>query len=275
MENPYSDFNRRRFVQLAAASTLAVGARSSGAAATSPSETEAVVTPQPSPSITPDENTADIIVETLIAWGATHAFGIVGDGINSIIEAFRKRQDRIRYIGVRHEEAAAFMAAWPNTPAGSASASERRDRNWMNGLYDAALDGAPVIALTGLTFHDLIGVRYQQGVDTVRLMQGVALYNEQITGPEHAVIVTNRACRAALGDRAVAHLTISKDVQMTKISADKRSMRNPGARTSSSWLPAAPVPPADELQGRRRYSQLRSARSPFWPDKARSGRARN
>ena len=128
MQNPYSDFNRRRFVQLAAASTLAVGARSSGAAATSPSETEAVVTPQPSPSITPDENTADIIVETLIAWGATHAFGIVGDGINSIIEAFRKRQDRIRYIGVRHEEAAAFMAAGlANTPAGSAFASARPD----------------------------------------------------------------------------------------------------------------------------------------------------
>src|SRR3984957_6728425 len=79
-------------------------------------------------------------------------------------------------------------------------------------------------------------------------MQGVALYNEQITGPEHAVIVTNRACRAALGDRGVAHLTISKDVQMMKFSADKRSTRNPGARTSSSWLPAAPVPPAAQLK---------------------------
>jgi pyruvate dehydrogenase (quinone) len=49
-------------------------------------------------------------VETLIAWGATHVFGIVGDGINSSIEALRKRQNRIAYIGVRHEEAAAFMA---------------------------------------------------------------------------------------------------------------------------------------------------------------------
>ena len=51
------------------------------------------------------------MVETLIAWGATHCFGVVGDGINSIIEALRKRQDRIKYIGVRHEEAAAFMAS--------------------------------------------------------------------------------------------------------------------------------------------------------------------
>jgi pyruvate dehydrogenase (quinone) len=132
--------------------------------------------------ITPDENTADIVVETLIAWGATHAFGIVGDGINSIIEAFRKRQDRIRYIGVRHEEAAAFMAGGIAKYTGCLGVCVGTTGpgaiHLLNGLYDAALDGAPVIALTGLTFHDLIGVRYQQGVDTVRLMQDVALYNE-------------------------------------------------------------------------------------------------
>src|SRR6185295_912141 len=61
----------------------------------------------------------------------------------------------------------------------------------MNGLYEAALDGAPVVALTGLTFHDLRGVRFQQGVDTVKLMQSVAFYNEEVTGPEHALIVGN------------------------------------------------------------------------------------
>src|ERR1700761_1612642 len=250
MQNGYSDFNRRRFVQLAAASTLAVGANPSGSAA-APSGSEGVVTPQPSPAPAPDLNTSDIVVQTLIDWGATHVFGIVGDGINSIIEAFRKRQDRIRYIGVRHEEAAAFMACGMAKYTGGLGVCVGTTGpgaiHLLNGLYDAALDGAPVIALTGLTFHDLIGVRYQQGVDTVRLMQGVALYNEQVTGPEHAVIVANRACRAALGDRGVAHLTVSKDVQMMKISTDKRSMRNPGARTSSSWLPAAPLPPAAEL----------------------------
>ena len=108
----------------------------------------------------------------------------------------------------------------------------------MNGLYDAALDGAPVVALTGLTFHDLRGVRFQQGVDTVKLMEPLATYNEEVTGPEHALLVANRACRAALGNRGVAHLAVSKDVQMMKLSADKRSMRNPGARSSSSWSSA-------------------------------------
>ena len=105
-----------------------------------------------------------------------------------------------------------------------------------------------MVALTGLTFHDLRGIRYQQGVDTLKLMQDVAVYNEEVTGPEHAIIIGNRACRAALGDRGVAHLTVSKDVQMMKRSNDKRSMRNPGARSSSSWSLPLPIPPADQLR---------------------------
>lgn len=106
----------------------------------------------------------------------------------------------------------------------------------LNGLYDACFDGAPVVALTGTTFHDLTGTRYQQDVDTTKLMQGVALYSVEVTGPEHAIVVANRACRAALGGHGVAHLTVAKDTQMMKLSADKRSMGNPGVRTSSAWM---------------------------------------
>jgi pyruvate dehydrogenase (quinone) len=109
------------------------------------------------------------------------------------------------------------------------------------------MDGAPVVAMTGMTFHDLIGTRYQQGVDTTKLMQDVALYDVEVTGPEHAALVTSRACRVALGDRGVAHLTVSKDIQMMRLAADKRSMSNPGARTSSSWMPVVNQPPADQL----------------------------
>src|SRR5580658_3782945 len=199
-----------------------------------------------------DQNTSDIIVETLINWGVTHAFGVVGDGINSIIEALRKRQEEIRYIPVRHEEAAAFMAAGFAKHTGRLGVCVGTTGpgavHLVNGLYDAALDGAPVLALTGLTFHDLRGVRFQQGVDTVKLMEPLTTYNEEVTGPQHALLVANRACRAALGNRGVAHLAVSKDVQMMKLSADKRSMRNPGARSSSSWTPALSAPPADQLQ---------------------------
>jgi pyruvate dehydrogenase (quinone) len=244
-------FLRRDVLQGTAIAALATIASVKNLAA-APSETNEALAPQPTPMPGNDLNTSDILVETLIDWGATHVFGIVGDGINSIIEALRKRRNRIRYIGVRHEEAAAFMAAGFAKHTGRLGVCVGTTGpgaiHLMNGLCEAALDGAPVVALTGLTFHDLRGVRFQQGVDTVKLMQSVALYNEEVTGPEHALIIGNRACRMALAERGVSHLTVSKDVQMMKLSADKRSMRNPGVRTSSSWSPPLPTPPVEQLR---------------------------
>jgi pyruvate dehydrogenase (quinone) len=153
---------------------------------------------------------------------------------------------------VRHEEAAAFMASGFAKHTGQLGVCVGTTGpgavHLLNGLYDANMDGASVVAITGMTFHDLIGTRYQQGVDTTKLMQDVALYNVEVTGPEHAVLVTNRACRVALGDRGVAHLTVSKDTQMMRLAADKRSMGNPGARTSSAWMPVINQPPAEQLR---------------------------
>ncbi len=244
-------WDRRDFFQVAAAAGLASAAPQTVFAA-QPSETEANVAPQPKSMPGTEMTTSDILVETLIDWGATHVFGIVGDGINSIIESLRKRQERIRYVAVRHEEAAAFMACGWAKHTGKLGVCVGTTGpgaiHLMNGLYDAAFDGAPVVALTGLTFHDLRGVRYQQGVDTVRLMEPLTVYNEEVTGPEHAILIANRACRAALGNRGVAHLAVSKDVQLMKLSADKRSMRNPGSRSSSSWSPPLSTPPADQLK---------------------------
>src|ERR1700743_331537 len=163
--NKTSGWDRRDFFQAAAAAGLAAAAPCAAAAAQL-SETEAAVEPQPTPMPGADMTTSDILVETLIDWGATHVFGIVGDGINSIIESLRKRQDRIRYIAVRQEEAAAFMASGWAKPTGGLGVCVGTTGpgaiHLMNGLYDAAFDGAPVVALTGLTFHDLRGVRYQQ-----------------------------------------------------------------------------------------------------------------
>jgi pyruvate dehydrogenase (quinone) len=252
-----SNLARRNFLQITGAGIVAASAAASAtqALASNPSavsESLSGIVAQPSPEFSPDLTTADIMVETLIAWGATHCFGVVGDGINSIIEALRKRQDQIKYIGVRHEEAAAFMASGFAKHTGKLGVCVGTTGpgavHLLNGLYDANMDGSPVVAITGMTFHDLIGTRYQQGVDTTKLMQDVALYNVEVTGPEHAVLVTNRACRVALGDRGVAHLTVSKDTQMMRLAADKRSMGNPGARTSSSWVPVINQPPADQLR---------------------------
>ncbi len=206
----------------------------------------------PLPEPAADQTTADILVETLIAWGATHVFGIVGDGIAGVIEAIRKRQDKLHYIGTRHEEAAAFMASAHAKLTGKlgvcVSTTGPGAIHLLNGLYDAAFDGAPVVAITGLTFHDLQGTRFYQAVDTPALMQSVALYNVTVTGPVHAAIVGNRACRAALGNRGVAHLAVSKDVQTMKLSADKPSMENHGLRTSAAWLPRTEAPAQEQLQ---------------------------
>jgi pyruvate dehydrogenase (quinone) len=244
---------RRDFFQLAgAAGAAGVAGFASQQAAAAASETQANVAPQPLPAPSPDMNTSDILVETLIAWGAPFVFGVVGDGINPVIEALRKRQDRIRYIGVRHEEAAAFMASGIAKHTGRLGVCLGTTGpgavHLMNGLYDAHFDGAPVVAITGTTFHDLIGTRFQQGLNTIPLMEPVALYNVEIMSPGHALIVANRACRAALGDRGVAHLTIAKDVQAMKLSADTPSMENHGARTSSAWTPIAAAPRLEDLR---------------------------
>jgi pyruvate dehydrogenase (quinone)/pyruvate decarboxylase len=215
-------------------------------------EDSASLSPQPTVGPGVDDTTSDILVETLIAWGATHVFGLVGDGIAGLIEAVRKRAGQIKYVGVRHEEAAAFMASGYAKLTGKLGVCVGTTGpgavHLLNGLYDAALDGAPVVALTGLTFHDLIGTRFIQSLNTPALMQDVALYNVQVTSPGHALIVGNRACRAALGHRGVAHLAIPKDVQNMKFSADHASMENHGGRTSGSWLPQKAAPSGEQLQ---------------------------
>src|ERR1043165_4013467 len=127
---------------------------------------------------------SDVLVETLMAWGVDTVFGIPGDGINGIIEAFRKRQDKIRFIQVRHEEAAAFAACGYAKFTGRlgvcVATSGPGGIHLLNGLYDAKCDGQPVLAITGHTFHDLIGTHYQQDVDLDKLFMDVAAYNERV-----------------------------------------------------------------------------------------------
>jgi pyruvate dehydrogenase (quinone) len=238
---------RRQFlVSAGGAATLAAAALGGQTLTTSS------VTSQPTPTPGTDSSTADVLVQTLIDWGATHVFGVVGDGINPVIEALRKRQDRIAYVGVRHEESAAWMATAMAKQTGRIGVCLGTTGpgavHLLNGLYDAKLDGAPVVAVTGSTFHDLQGMHFMQAVDTIKLMENVAIFNERVNGPAHAVLVVNRACRTALGERGVAHLTIAKDVQATKLRDDKVSMENHGGRTATAWSPPAGTPPSAQLQ---------------------------
>src|SRR5205085_5800062 len=132
---------------------------------------------------------AELLIDRLIDWGVETIFGLPGDGINGLFEALRTRQDKLRFIQVRHEEAAAFAACgyakYSHRLGVCLATSGPGGIHLLNGLYDAKFDGQPVLAITGHTFHDLIGTHFQQDVALDRLFMDVAAYNERITGPAH------------------------------------------------------------------------------------------
>src|SRR3954452_23435188 len=195
---------------------------------------------------------SDILVQTLLDWGVDTVFGLPGDGINGVIEALRTRQDRIRFIQVRHEEAAAFNACayakWTGRLGVCIATSGPGGIHLLNGLYDAKLDGQPVLAITGLQFHDLIGTHTQQDVALDRLFMDVAVYNERIMGAAHAQNVTELACRTALARRGVAHITIPVDIQDQTVTKDMRSMRNKPNHVSEVFARGARKPEPQEIQ---------------------------
>src|SRR5512142_150861 len=135
------------------------------------------------------DTAADILIDTLIDWGVDTVFGLPGDGINGIMEALRKRQDQIKFIHVRHEEAAAFMACAYAKYTGKLgvclATSGPGGIHLLNGLYDAKLDVQPVLAITGMQYHDLIGTHTQQDVELDHLFSDVAVYNTRVMGPMH------------------------------------------------------------------------------------------
>jgi pyruvate dehydrogenase (quinone) len=202
---------------------------------------------------------ADVLIETLLGWGVDVVFGLPGDGINGIMEALRTRQDRIRFVQVRHEEAAAFMACGYAKFTGRLgvclATSGPGGIHLLNGLYDAALDGQPVLAITGMTYHDLIGTHTQQDVALDRLFMDVAKFNERVMGPAHVENVTDLACRSALAYRGVAHLTFPVDIQEMKAGAP-RSPRNVEHHTSDTLGRSAGLPDEGRL---RRAAELLNA----------------
>src|SRR5499427_904972 len=193
---------------------------------------------------------ADVLIETIHDWGVEVVFGLPGDGINGIMEALRKRRDRVRFIQVRHEEAAALMACGYAKFTGRLgvclATSGPGGIHLLNGLYDAALDGQPVVAITGMAFHDLIGTHTQQDVALDRLFADVAKFNQRIMGPSHVENVTHLACRTALAYRGVAHLTVPVDIQEMDAGA-YRSKRNVKHHTSDVYGRSARLPAEDQL----------------------------
>ena len=196
--------------------------------------------------------TADLLVERVIDWGVRVIFGLPGDGINGIIEALRTRQDQISFIQVRHEEAAAFMACGYAKYTGQLgvclATSGPGAIHLLNGLYDAKMDHAPVLAITGQTYHDLIGMQYQQEVDLLSLFKDVAVYNQMVLGAGHVQSLVDAGCRAALSHRGVAHLTVPVDFQEQEVGKDERSSKKVEGHTSAVWRPPTVVPCREDVR---------------------------
>lgn len=192
---------------------------------------------------------ADTLIESLIDWGVEVIFGLPGDGINGIMESLRQRAEKIRFVQVRHEESAAFMACAYAKYTGKLgvclATSGPGGIHLLNGLYDAKLDGQPVLAITGHHFHDLIDTHAQQDVNLDRVFADVAIYSTRVMSAAHVQNVADLACRTAITYRGVAHINFPVDLQEHEGGA--RSKRNIQDHTSDVLACRARLPHERDL----------------------------
>jgi pyruvate dehydrogenase (quinone) len=197
-------------------------------------------------------NGSDVLIEGLIGWGVDTVFGMPGDGINGLMEAIRQRQGRIRFIQVRHEESAALMACahakWTGRLGCCLATSGPGGVHLLNGLYDAKFDKAPVVAVTGLPYHDLIDTFTQQDVDLSRLFADVAEYSTRIMSAQHVENAVSLACRIALTQRGVAHVSVPVDVQEQELEDAEASARNVPHHVSFARSDGVRVPDDDSIE---------------------------
>jgi thiamine pyrophosphate-dependent acetolactate synthase large subunit-like protein len=170
---------------------------------------------------------ADVLVDVLSHHGVEQLFGIPGDAINSIMDAVNHRSD-VSFIQVKHEESGAFAASAQAKLSGRLSAcvgtSGPGALHLLNGLYDAAMDSAPVVAITGQVESHLVGSQYHQEVNLESLLKDVAVYSVRVSTPEQAVRAINDACRAARSKSGVAHITISSDIAKQNVNYDSEAI---------------------------------------------------
>ena len=175
---------------------------------------------------------ADILIDTLIDFGVGVMFGLPGDGINGIIESLRNRQDRIRFVQVRHEEAAAFMACayakWTGRLGCCLATSGPGGIHLLNGLYDAKLDGVSRWWRSpGCSSTTSSQTHTQQDVELDKLFIDVAVYNARIMGPAHMRERRPSSPAARRWPIAASRTsTMPVDMQSMPCSADFRSERN-------------------------------------------------
>ena len=208
------------------------------------------------PAEQPHERTvSDVMAETLVAWGVTDVFGMVGHSNLGLADALRRREEagELRFIGIRHEGAAAFAASaygkLTGRPAACLTIAGPGATNLLTGLWDAHMDGAPVLALTGQVDAQVLGAGHFQEIDLQGAFGTVATWSQTVLNASRHAELAALAVRHAVLERGVAHLVFPDQVQTL-----------PGERRERRAARGAPARPCDRPARRGAGAGDRSAR---------------
>jgi thiamine pyrophosphate-dependent acetolactate synthase large subunit-like protein len=167
---------------------------------------------------------SEVLINQIAAWGVQYVFGIPGTSTLGLVDAIRKTNGRVKYIQVRHEETAAFMASAYGKLTGHVAAclgiSGPGATNLVTGLYDAQLDHSPVLALTGMVPRKHIGQGAIQEIDQQAFFEPLTVYNKTLMTQDQTTSLATLAIKYALLDQGVAHIGIPNDVQKLPYEAE-------------------------------------------------------
>lgn len=187
---------------------------------------------------------SDLMAETLVNWGVTHVFGMVGHSNLGLADALRLQEarGRLTYIGIRHEGAAAFAASGYaklcGKPAACLSIAGPGATNLLTGLWDAKVDRAPVLALTGQVDSQVLGPGAFQEIDLAAAFAPVARFSQTVLRDSRHVELMNLACKHAIVERDVAHLIFPDEVQSLPAGEAARAGGPDGRLGDRAMLPA-------------------------------------
>jgi len=171
---------------------------------------------------------SDVLVEQMAEWGINYIFGIPGTSSLGLVDAIRKNA-RLKYYQVRHEQTAAFMASAYGKLTGHIAAcltvAGPGAVNLATGLYDAKLDHAPVLAITGLVKRQLIGPGSFQEIDQHSFFEPICVFNKVLMSEDQTTTLVTLAIKHALVDRGVSHISIPSDLQKLPYNGDVLPMQ--------------------------------------------------
>jgi len=198
------------------------------------------------------KSAADYLCERLLEWGVTTVYGFPGDGINGLLGALDRHQDRLRFVQTRHEEMASFMACGHAKFTGEVGVCTATSGpgaiHLLNGLYDAKLDHQPVVAIVGQTYVRALGGDFQQEVNLLQLYSDVAsAYCQQVNDPSTVRHNIDRALRIAKAERTVTCVIVPADVQ-DREAIEQQPKKTHTVHSGVGWWPPRVIPSQSQLR---------------------------